>query len=555
MDTPQITVVETYDYKEGPIYFVNGVLNTMDEAVRSAQALSVHLEARVHVIHNPTGGMPGKSGSPGGTGSEAVLLLPGMANASKLSPDGAEYMLDRLWFNVFIATKKLPPQHNPTTRQLTHLLYHADGPIKLVSHSQGSAIVRNAVATVAAMGKTAWIEQNLTWVACAPPMNDWEIWPPANTWQCKQLTHRGDPIVEVVGGRGGEGITDADFGKHPYEHNYLFQIQREMLKLRHYQNMKTLTLKNATTEPVKVWIQYETQEADRQWRWVPADLPSYQAITCTVAAGQNTLAVNNGQPIKARRTRIWAESESGTRWSEFRDQDLWLLGSQESGPENRQLKTLFDMLDSERDGDLYVDANDADSDGVIEILRKDAQGGIQALVHANPAFLKQSGISPSPRGPIDLRQRTVQQLADRIGLVANFGVAPRRYASPIVETFTYCLQANSGQQTFNERLLELRNQSSELLSVDLQYFSQENGQSSWKTLPKISLAPGQALQPTSLDGFRIRARRIHLKALSANSLYNVGPDAQLGKEHHHKALYRAEKIGKLVHTFQPVQDH
>jgi hypothetical protein len=122
-------------------------------------------------------------------------------------------------------------------------------------------------------------------------------------------------------------------------------------KRRFYE--KKLKVKNDCDEPIRVWVQGRTRlriDGRYQWRWVPGDLEEVDddfAIKLTIPAksikevelidevripvpksaggsgGSQTLKLNT--PLTASRVYIWAESESGQRWVENWDDEVWLV--------------------------------------------------------------------------------------------------------------------------------------------------------------------------------------------------------------------------------------
>jgi hypothetical protein len=131
-------------YSGNPAYLVNGVKTSLEDARdKYAIFLSRLLQRPVRLLYNPT-------------------ELFGVR-------DFAQCLLDKLWMPP-------APQHNQTTKQLTYLLYHAKGPIALVTHSQGSLITQNALITLDWLGKGAWIRDQLAWLSCGAPI--WQPWIP-----------------------------------------------------------------------------------------------------------------------------------------------------------------------------------------------------------------------------------------------------------------------------------------------------------------------------------------------------------------------------------------
>ena len=144
-----------------PVYYVNGIWTRRDTAVEAAEFLSEQLQRPVNLVYNPSELNPPEysTGTPGVFG------------------DVAEAALDVIW-PLLICTMPQDQepelsngrlQHNPSTRQFTHVFFHAKKPMSVVSHSQGCIIVRNACFTLGLLGKQDWVRQHLAWVAGRNP--------------------------------------------------------------------------------------------------------------------------------------------------------------------------------------------------------------------------------------------------------------------------------------------------------------------------------------------------------------------------------------------------
>jgi hypothetical protein len=119
-------------------------------------------------------------------------------------------------------------QLNPTTRQITHLLYHSHEPISIVSHSQGCLQVRNAILIAALFRGESWTHDNLAWVATGSPLlSDVEIWPwPKKSKKFKSLVEHGDYVAQIIGLQGGPGTVNAMSGaSHHFITQYVKKIQ------------------------------------------------------------------------------------------------------------------------------------------------------------------------------------------------------------------------------------------------------------------------------------------------------------------------------------------
>lgn len=232
MDKPDyIRLHEEYGGEE--IYYVNGLLTARDTAINEGTVLAEHLHRPVWLIHNPTFWV---NGAP-----------TGWTGTWNMWDDMSEAVYDRTWPETLGAGVKLWPvptllslpgsaagipftQFNTTTRQITHALYHANGPIAIVSHSQGCLQVRNASLTVALFRGEGWIRERLLWVASGTPLLPVEIWPWPRKFQ--SLVNPGDTVAQVIGLNGGPGTVDAILIKNPHHEptqNYFPKIEAPWL--------------------------------------------------------------------------------------------------------------------------------------------------------------------------------------------------------------------------------------------------------------------------------------------------------------------------------------
>jgi hypothetical protein len=85
-------------------------------------------------------------------------------------------------------------------------------------------------------------------------------------------------------------------------------------------------VKNDTGERLTVYVQYQTISQSKGWTWnpvVPGSEP--RAVAYTFVPGQEANLRHEDWPINANRVRIWARSDSGEEFAEYRDEDLWLV--------------------------------------------------------------------------------------------------------------------------------------------------------------------------------------------------------------------------------------
>jgi hypothetical protein len=92
------------------------------------------------------------------------------------------------------------------------------------------------------------------------------------------------------------------------------------------QVVRYLYLKNQTGGKLTVYLQYRTQTDQGAWQWFPADpAQSTEILTYELEPDQETYLQDNEWTINASWIRIWAVSETGEHWSEYKDKDLWLV--------------------------------------------------------------------------------------------------------------------------------------------------------------------------------------------------------------------------------------
>ncbi len=165
-----------------PVYYINGVMTDRRYAYLEAEFLARMIERPVYLLHNPSA--CGDSGFIGGASCVG---------------DWGESFLDKSW--PLKITAAMPVQHNNTTKQLAYILYYQPSPITIISHSQGTIITRNALMTVALLGKERKMRKGVAWTATGMPMQNSEVWPMPDDF----LLHvnPNDPIAAVVGLRGG----------------------------------------------------------------------------------------------------------------------------------------------------------------------------------------------------------------------------------------------------------------------------------------------------------------------------------------------------------------
>ncbi|WP_168218748.1 hypothetical protein [Limnoglobus roseus] len=229
MESPRIIRVTTDPagtvYSGDPVYYTNGMLTPRVIAEAEARVIVGRTRRPVNLILNPTF-LDGATGTPTVKDdiSEAVYDRSWPVNFATMNPGGFLPML----------SAPNPPfaQLNPSTRQLTHLIYHANGPITVVTHSQGCIQMRNALLAAGSLGKESKIRSSVAWVATGTPVNDNEVWPRPSKY--RYLINANDPVASVIGIRGGSGTTDPKTytgasSFHEPTTNYFPRITAEML--------------------------------------------------------------------------------------------------------------------------------------------------------------------------------------------------------------------------------------------------------------------------------------------------------------------------------------
>ena len=92
------------------------------------------------------------------------------------------------------------------------------------------------------------------------------------------------------------------------------------------QSRRYLRIKNEAGEKLNVYVQYYTVSDQNRWLWFPARPgEAAQAKHYQLDPGEETYLGEGDGHIGARRARLWARSSSGKEWTEYKDQDLWLV--------------------------------------------------------------------------------------------------------------------------------------------------------------------------------------------------------------------------------------
>jgi hypothetical protein len=104
------------------------------------------------------------------------------------------------------------------------------------------------------------------------------------------------------------------------------------------QVQRYLTVYNTTGEPVTVYLQCRIVNRQGDWTWFPAQ-PGDQrkALTYQLEPGKAGKLKLDGNLLAASKVRLWAVSQSGSRWEDFREQDLWLVPEKAANGEHYYL--------------------------------------------------------------------------------------------------------------------------------------------------------------------------------------------------------------------------
>ena len=127
----------------------------------------------------------------------------------------------------------------------------------------------------------------------------------------------------------------------------------------------------------------------------------------------------------------------------------------------------------------------------------------------------------------------------------------RTYHAKQIETYMFPIKPKPGPRVFTERTLELKNDTSEELRVRLRYRTNRSGTIVWKETD-VTLPPQQSLRPRGPDGAQIRASQILFGALGEHRKYtkHVRDPLWLIDEHEGRRVYKADKMGSFIYTFE-----
>jgi hypothetical protein len=98
------------------------------------------------------------------------------------------------------------------------------------------------------------------------------------------------------------------------------------------QDRRYLAVKNDTKEKLVIFVQYNTLvRSTKDWQWFPGEPQDGEAVAYAIPPGRKVALEHDDWPVNARCVRIWARSESGQEFNEYRARDLWLVERQKDG--------------------------------------------------------------------------------------------------------------------------------------------------------------------------------------------------------------------------------
>jgi hypothetical protein len=205
-------------YAGEDLYYVNGMLTDLGEALASATTIATQLQRPVGLLFNSSGHPDTTLGNDGRyLGIPLDLLMCSYDRTKTIFPLGNLELIGEL---------------DCTTRQVNYLFLEAaraGRTISIISYSQGCLIVRNAVLEIGWLfGQHSFIRHHLAWVAAAPPFCV-RVELMAKLARFRALVVGDDAVARAVGMNGGqEGFPG--FSPHTLEGgNYWAQLDSNWL--------------------------------------------------------------------------------------------------------------------------------------------------------------------------------------------------------------------------------------------------------------------------------------------------------------------------------------
>ncbi len=130
----------------------------------------------------------------------------------------------------------------------------------------------------------------------------------------------------------------------------------------------------------------------------------------------------------------------------------------------------------------------------------------------------------------------------------------RTYHATKIATFTYKIEPQPGPKLLTERLLEMKNDTSEAISVDLKYRTNAGQGFVWKSVHLV-VPSKTAVRPTDAAGAYIRGSRIFFKGESDTRQYlrHQSEPLWIVEETAGRRVYKSETMGVYRYTFQSAQ--
>jgi hypothetical protein len=89
-----------------------------------------------------------------------------------------------------------------------------------------------------------------------------------------------------------------------------------------------IKVENASGERVTLWLHYQSLVDKEEWEWLPVKPVDQEKALRFVLEPNSTAYLSDGKArVAAGRARLWAESQSGYKWTGYRDDDLKLKPS------------------------------------------------------------------------------------------------------------------------------------------------------------------------------------------------------------------------------------
>jgi hypothetical protein len=121
----------------------------------------------------------------------------------------------------------------------------------------------------------------------------------------------------IIGVPSGGGFTVVETGSSPIGAAPVAPVEA----IVPYQYERYMTVKNGTQERARFSILL----SDKNGNWILGDGTAEKALIIELDPGQSYKLALGEQPLSAAKARIWASTQSRS-YTEYRDNDLWLVG-------------------------------------------------------------------------------------------------------------------------------------------------------------------------------------------------------------------------------------